>query len=196
MARAIPRIIPITIDSNVNPGMGGMASGSELRVEVEVGDAVTVVESVLDSTEVTVLDVLTTDVDCVRAVVKLIEVGTVLLLVTVVAWFRVGSTANEAVAESPICPPVTLTAYTAAVTLAATNEPVTIPPEIVQTGDEMDPLLPAIVQVESVKAKPEPDTVTVAPAGADEGLSVTAGPLIVKVVEAESLPGLPKAVIG
>ena len=47
----------------------------------------------------------------------------------------------------------------------------------------------------SVGENPEPDTETVAPADADEGLSVIAEPITVKVVEAESLPGLPIVVI-
>lgn len=84
MARAAPRIIPTAIDSNVNPGIGGIASGTETRVELDVGDVVRVVEGVLVSAEVTALDVLTTVVGCVTAVVDVVEVGVLLLLVTVV----------------------------------------------------------------------------------------------------------------
>ena len=85
--------------------------------------------------------------------------------------------------------------YVAAATLAITNEPVIVPAEAEQNGDEIEPLLPCIVQVESVGAKPEPYIETVTPLKADEGLSVSAGALTVKVVEAESLPGLPIALI-
>ena len=82
MARAAPRIIPIAIDSNVNPGIGGNASGTEPKVEVEVGDVVLIVEDVLAS-KVTALDVLTMVVGCTTAV-EVVEVCEVLLLVTVV----------------------------------------------------------------------------------------------------------------
>jgi len=51
------------------------------------------------------------------------------------------------------------------------------------------------VQEVPVGENPEPDTETVAPAEADEGLSVIAEPITIKLVEAESLPGLPIAVI-
>ena len=84
MARATPRISPTTIDSKVNPGIGGIASGTETRVELDVGDVVRVVEGVLVSADVTALDVLTTVVGCVTAVVEVVDVGVVLLLVTVV----------------------------------------------------------------------------------------------------------------
>ena len=100
MARATPRISPTTIDSKVNPGIGGIASGTETRVELDVGDVV-LVEGVLVSAEVTALDVLTTVVGCVTAVVQVEDVGVVLLLVTVVVCVRDGSTVKVAKAESP-----------------------------------------------------------------------------------------------
>ena len=81
MARAAPRIIPIAIDSNVNPGIGGIASGTEPKVEVEVGGLVLIVEDVL-ANEVTALDVLAMVVGCTTAV-EVVEVCEVLLLVTV-----------------------------------------------------------------------------------------------------------------
>lgn len=65
---------------------------------------------------------------------------------------------KTAEAESPACVPVTVIVYTVVVTLATTNDPVTVPPEIVQDGNEMEPLVPVIVHVESIEAKPEPDT--------------------------------------
>ena len=55
------------------------------------------------------------------------------------------------------------------------NEPVTLPPEIVQLDHETEPLLPSIVHVESDEENPEPDTVTVAPACPELGFSVTDG---------------------
>ena len=84
----------------------------------------------------------------------------------------------------------------AAVTLATTNEPVIVPAEIEHAGDEMEPLLPAIVQAELVEAKPEPDTVTVAPACAELGFTVMDGVEAVswKLAVAESPAGLPVAV--
>jgi hypothetical protein len=85
-------------------------------------------------------------------------------------------------------------AYTAGFTLATMNEPVMVPPEIAQDGDEMGPVVPFIVQVESAEANPEPDTETVTPAGADEGLSVIVGLAMAKVAVAKSLPGLPIAI--
>lgn len=84
--------------------------------------------------------------------------------------------------------------YTAAVTLATMNEPAMVPPEIAQDGDEMEPVVTVIVQVESAEANPEPDTETVTPAEADEGLSVIVGLVTVKVAAAESLSGLPIAI--
>lgn len=54
---------------------------------------------------------------------------------------------------------------------------------------------PLKVQEVSVGENPEPDTETMAPAEADEGLSVIAEPITVKVVEAESPAGLPIVVI-
>lgn len=59
--------------------------------------------------------------------------------------------------------PVTVMVYTAAATLATTKEPVTAPAEIEQDGDEIELPEPVIVQVVSPGAKPEPDTVTLAP---------------------------------
>jgi len=50
----------------------------------------------------------------------------------------------------------------------------------------------------SLVEKPEPETSTVVPAAADEVLSVMVGdvpPVIVRVWDAESSPGLPIAVI-
>jgi hypothetical protein len=84
--------------------------------------------------------------------------------------------------------------YTAAVTLATVNEPVTVPPEIAQDDDEVKPRVSFNVQVESAGANPEPDTETVTPADADGGLTVIVGLVTVKVAAAESLPGLPIAV--
>jgi len=69
-----------------------------------------------------------------------------------------------------------------------------VPSEIVQDGDEMEPVVPVIVQVESAEANPEPDTETVTPAEADEGLSIIVGLVTAKVAAAESLPGLPIAI--
>ena len=71
------------------------------------------------------------------------------------------------------------------------NETVSVPPEIAQDGDEMEPVVPFIVQVESAEANPEPDTEMVTPAEADVGLSVIVGVVTVKVAATESLPGLP-----
>lgn len=85
-------------------------------------------------------------------------------------------------------------AYTAGFTLATMNEPVMVPPEIAQDGDEMEPVVPFIVQVESAEANPEPATETVTPAEADEGLSAIVGLVTIKVDTPESLPGLPIAI--
>jgi len=71
--------------------------------------------------------------------------------------------------------PVTEIVYTAAATLATIKEPVTAPAEIEQDGDEIEPPEPVIVQVESPGAKPEPDTVTLAPTSAELGLIVMDG---------------------
>jgi hypothetical protein len=65
--------------------------------------------------------------------------------------------------------------YTAAATLATTKEPVTTPAEIEQDGDEVEFPEPVIVQVESIGAKPEPDTVTPAPTIPESGLIVMDG---------------------
>jgi hypothetical protein len=82
-------------------------------------------------------------------------------------------------------------AYTAGFTLTTMKEPVMVPPEIAHDGDEM---VPVIVQVESADANPEPNTETVSPAEADEGLSVMMGLVTIKVATTESLPGLPIAI--
>jgi hypothetical protein len=74
------------------------------------------------------------------------------------------------------------------------NEPLMVPPEIAQEGDEMGSVVPVIVQVESAEVNPEPDTEMVSPAEADEGSSVIVGLVTVKVAAAESLPGLPIAI--
>ena len=56
--------------------------------------------------------------------------------------------------------------------------------------------LPDNEQLVSVEEKPEPDTSTVAPTEAESGLSAIDVALVtVKLAEAESLPGLPLAVI-
>jgi hypothetical protein len=85
--------------------------------------------------------------------------------------------------------------YTAAATLATTKEPVTAPAEIEQDVDEVEPPEPVIVQVESPGAKPEPDTVTLAPTSAELGFIVMdgMGSIIWKLAVAESPAGLPIA---
>jgi hypothetical protein len=91
--------------------------------------------------------------------------------------------------------PVTVIVYTAAATLATTKEPVTAPAEIEQDGEEIEPPEPVMVQVESFGVKPEPDTVTLAPASAELGLIVMDGIRRInwKLVVAESPAGLPIA---
>ena len=58
--------------------------------------------------------------------------------------------------------------------------PVKVPPETEHVGDETT--LPVIVHDVSRGEKPEPDTLTVAPAELEFGLNEMEGPLIVVVV--------------
>ena len=104
---------------------------------------------------------------------------------------------KAAEAESPVWVPVAVIMYTAAVTLATTNEPVMVPLETVQDGDETKLLVPVIEHVESAEAKPDPDTITLVPACAELGFRVMDGIVGVnwKLAVAVSPIGLPVPVI-
>ena len=80
-----------------------------------------------------------------------------------------------------------------AVTLATVKDPVKLPAERVQDCDTTEP--PDKLQEVSLREKPDPDTVTLAPISAEEGLKKIDAPLIAKGAEAESPYGLPVTVI-
>jgi len=96
-------------------------------------------------------------------------------------------TVNVVEAESP-ADPITVIVYTPAATLATINEPDSVPPEIEHVCEDMPP--PVIKQALSLVEKPDPVTETVAPTGAEDGLSVmdrvTEAVVTVNVAEAES----------
>ena len=100
-------------------------------------------------------------------------------------------TVNEAVAESPAGLPDTVIEYEPAEEVATTNEAETAPFMTEHVSEATAPP-PDKEQEESIGAKPEPETCTVAPTPAVEGLTVMTGVAAPtwKFAEAESPPGL------
>jgi len=102
-------------------------------------------------------------------------------------------TADE---ESPTGLPVTVIVYAPTGTLATMNEPVIDPSIIEQVSEPIEPL-PDNEHVESLDEKPDPETCTVLPTGAETGSNVIVRPpllVTVKVADVESPSGLPVAV--
>jgi hypothetical protein len=172
--------MPAIIDSKGNPGIGGSIIGAVTEIELDVIKAV-----VGEVTTVATSEVITTTV-----AVELCEV-IVLVLVELVVWVADASIVRSAEPESLAWLPVTVIVYTAAATFATTNEPVTVPAEIEQDGDVIE--RPVIVQVESLRAKPDPVTATLVPTSAELGLIVMdgIGRNNWKLAVAESPAGLP-----
>jgi hypothetical protein len=89
-------------------------------------------------------------------------------------------TVKDAEAESPAGLPVAVIVYTPVATLAITKEAVRVPAEIVQV--EVVTTLPANEQLVSLDENPEPDTKTIPPVGAEDGLNVIDGVAAVVVI--------------
>lgn len=105
---------------------------------------------------------------------------------------------SVAEAESSSGVPVAVMVYVLTATSATVNEPVNVPSEIEHVCDVTG--VPVSEQDVSAVLKPDPDTSTTPPGSAEEALNVICAPLppaaaIVKLVAAESPPGLPTAVI-
>jgi len=95
--------------------------------------------------------------------------------------FELPLTMRVAEAKSPLGLPVSVTVYEPAGTLATRKEPTSDPPETIQL--EVVPTAPPDnEQAESVAEKFIPDTSTVAPTAAEEGLSEIDGGPIKEVV--------------
>lgn len=103
---------------------------------------------------------------------------------------------NDADAESPVGLPVTVIGYEPAEAAATTKDAETTPLLTVHVSDATA-APPDNEHDESLGAKPEPGTCTVAPMPAVGGLTVIdgIGALTWKLAEAESPPGMPVAVI-
>ena len=94
------------------------------------------------------------------------------------------ATLTVVIAESPMLP-VTLTLYNPLGTEPMTKNPVKDPPDIEHVGDKTRlGVGEVIVQVVSPAAKLNPDTLTVVPAGPENGVKVING----SVIFATSLP--------
>ncbi|MGP8070612.1 MAG: hypothetical protein ACLP5V_12055 [Candidatus Bathyarchaeia archaeon] len=104
-------------------------------------------------------------------------------------------TTKVAEAESSLGLPVAVIVYVPDAVEATVNDADKVPLAIEQL--KVSTGLPDNEQLVSAVEKPDPVTSTVAPTGAEAELSVIEGgaPLTVKLAEAESLPGLPLAVI-